>query len=162
MTTEQKKARKIKANKELQLKVGTGQIDERVVDAAQKVIEDNTVDFAPVAKPELDALQKAMDAARKDMSDGQAVLDSLKTPIMNLKANAATFKYKFISDLTGTVLMFLENVNKPDKKILQIVDVLHKTILLSLAYNMQGDGGDNGKVLLAAFSKLCQKYKPVT
>lgn len=159
--TESKKARTIKANKELQMKVGTGQVDERVVDAAQKVIEENTVDFAPVAKPELDALQKALDEARKDMSDGDAVLESLKTPIMNLKANAATFKYKFISDLTGTVLMFLENVSKPDKKILQIVDVLHKTILLSLAYNMQGDGGAHGKVLLEAFSKLCQKYKPV-
>lgn len=159
--TESKKARTIKANRELQLKVGTGQVDERVVDAAQKVIEENTVDFAPVARPELDALQKALDEARKDMSDGNAVLESLKAPIMNLKANAATFKYKFISDLTGTVLMFLENVSQPDKKILQIVDVLHKTILLSLAYNMQGDGGAHGKVLLEAFNKLCQKYKPV-
>lgn len=160
--TQKKKARKIKADKALQLRVGTGQVDERKVDAAQDVIENNEIDFMPIAKPELDVLEKAINAARKDMSDPDAVMESLKTPIMNIKANAATFKYKFISELTGTVLMFLENVKRPDKKILQIADVLHKTILLALAYNMQGDGGAHGKVLLEAFQKLCQKYKPVT
>ncbi len=152
--------KRIKASKELQRKVGTGTIDTRIVEKAQDVMDDNTVDFGPLARPDLDLLQKAIDNAAKDMSDGDAVLASFKEPIMNLKSNAGTFKYQFVSQLTGTVLMFLENVDKPDKKIVQIVDVLHKTILLSLAYQMKGDGGANGKELLKSFEEICTRYKP--
>ena len=80
---------------------------------------------------------------------------------MNLKANAGAFKYGFVSGMTGTVLMFLETIERPDKKVVQIVDILHKTILLALAYQMKGDGGKNGAALQAAFEAVCKKYKPV-
>lgn len=150
----------IKASRELQNKVGTGTINEEKISAAQKIMDDNKTDFAPLAKPELDKLRKAIEKAREDSSNPDAIMKSLKTPIMNLKANAGTFNYGFLSKLTGTVLLFLEDVKTPDRKIIQIVDVLHKTILLALAYQMRGDGGKNGKVLLHIFEELCEKYRP--
>ncbi len=156
------KSKKIKASKELQFKVGTGKIDEKVIKDAQKALEDSKVDFAPLARPDLNKLQKAIDAAREDFSDSDAVMDSIKTPIMNLKANAGSFDYEFVSNLTGMILMFFESVDKPDKKVIQIADVLHKTILLALAYNMSGDGGKNGKILFETFEQICKKYKPST
>lgn len=152
--------KKIKASKELQSRVGTGAIDEAKISAAQKVMDENQVDFAPLAKPELDKLQKAIDAAQKDMEDTAAVMNAIKTPIMNIKANAGAFNYGFVSQLTSAVLLFLESIEKPDRKVLQIVDITHKTILLALAYQMKGDGGENGKVLLKTFEQMIEKYKP--
>ncbi|MBI2234997.1 MAG: hypothetical protein HYU57_08475, partial [Micavibrio aeruginosavorus] len=71
--------------------------------------------------------------------------------------NAATFNYPLISGLTGIVLTFLEDARRYDKKVLQIVDLLHKTILLVLARKMTGDGGTQGMALQEAFRDLCQK-----
>lgn len=151
--------KKIRASRELQGKVGIGVIDEKKIGAAQRLMDNNKVDFGPLARPDLDRLQKAIDAAREGMSDSAAAMQSLKIPIMNLKANAGSFNYGFVSQLTGMVLLFLEDIDKPDKKIIQIVDILHKTILLALAYQMSGDGGNNGQMLLKTFEEVCRKYK---
>ncbi len=149
--------KKIKASKDLQNRVGTGNIDQHKIDEAQRIIDTSKVDFGEIAKPELNKLQKAIDKARKN-PQGDEVMESFMTPIMNIKANAGAFNYKFVSDLTGMILMFLEGIDESDRKVVQIVDVLHKTILLALAYQMKGDGGENGKALLSAFKEICAKY----
>lgn len=153
-------AKVIKASLELQQKVGTGSIDEHRVQKAQKVINENKVDFAPIAKPHLDEMKvliSDISKSRGDKSDRE-ILQALMTPTMNIKANAATFNYPLISGLTGTVLTFLEDVKRFDKKVLQIVDLLHKTILLVMARKMTGDGGTEGKALQLAFQDLCHKF----
>lgn len=152
-------AKRIKANLDLQKKVGTGSIDEKKVERAQEVIKNNKVDFAPIAKPHLDELSKAIKASLglKNPSNEKEILETYMTPIMNIKANAATFNYSLISGLAGTVLTFLEDVKMYDKKVVQIVDLLYKTILLILARKMSGDGGAEGKALLGAFHDVCQK-----
>lgn len=155
----EEEVKRIKANLDLQKKVGTGSIDEKKVSKAQDIIKNNKVDFAPIAKPHLDELSKAIKASLgvKSPEDEKAILESYMTPIMNIKANAATFNYSLISGLAGTVLTFLEDVGKYDKKVVQIVDLLYKTILLILAKKMAGDGGNEGKALLGAFHDVCQK-----
>jgi hypothetical protein len=153
-------AKIIKASLELQSRIGTGSIEEHRVQQAQKVINENKVEFAPIAKPHLDELNRLIvetSKSRGDKSD-KDVLQALMTPIMNIKANAATFNYPLISGLTGIVLTFLEDVKRYDKKVLQIVDLLYKTILLALARKMTGDGGAQGKALQIAFHELCQKF----
>ncbi len=158
-TKEQDEVKRIKASLELQKKVGTGSIDEKKVEKAQDVIKSNKVDFAPIAKPHLDELSLAIknSAAIKSSESNKEILESYMTPIMNIKANAATFNYSLISGLAGTVLTFLEDVGKFDRKVVQIVDLLYKTILLILARKISGDGGPEGKALLGAFHEVCQK-----
>lgn len=148
----------IKASRELQSKVGTGQIDEAKIAAAQKVMDEDNTEFSVLAKPDLAKLQTAINAAKESLDDAQGVMQSFKTPIMNLKANAGSFKYEFVGDLTGMVLMLLEAADKPDSKLVKLIDSLHKTILLALANNMKGDGGQAGKELVAAFKEVCRKY----
>lgn len=151
--------KRIEASKELQKKVGTGSIDENKVAKAQEVIANNKVDFAPIAKPHLDLLGKAIreSAGLKNPENQKEILESYMTPIMNIKANAATFNFPLISGLSGVVLTFLETVGRYDRKVVQIVDLLYKTILLVLARKMAGDGGAEGKALLGAFHDVCQK-----
>lgn len=153
-----KQPKTIKASRELQAKVGTGQIDEKKIEEAQKIMDEDDTEFSVLAKDDLAKLQQAIDSAKKSLDDEDAVMQSFKTPIMNLKANAGSFKYEFVSSLTGMVLMLLETVEKPDKKLVKIVDSLHKTILLALASEMKGDGGKAGQELIGAFKDVCRKY----
>ena len=156
--TSAEKARIIEASKELQNKVGTGSISEKVVEKAQKVITENKVDFAPIAKPHMDELRSLIAEANasKIAADDKGVIEKMMVPIMNIKANAGTFNYPVISGLTGIVLTFMEDVKVYDRKIVQVADILHKTILLALARKMSGDAGRDGKALQTAFQELCQ------
>lgn len=153
-------AKIIKASLELQKKVGQGTVDAHKIQIAQKIMNENKVEFGPLAKPHLDELHTlitSISRSRGDQSDHD-VLQALMVPTMNIKANAATFNYPLVSNLTGVVLTFLEDVKRCDKKVLQIVDLLHKTILLVLARKMTGDGGVQGEALQRAFQDLCIKF----
>ena len=55
-----KSAKVIKASKALQMKVGTGTIDDQVLEKAQKLMDENKIDFAPLAKEHVSALVKAI------------------------------------------------------------------------------------------------------
>lgn len=150
-------AKTIAASRELQKRVGTGEIDEKVVKKAQTVMDNNTVDFGPLARPYLGALSAALSDARQVQGTlDRKTLETLSTPIMNLKANAATFNYSLISALTGVVLTFLESHEKPGRKTVQVVDLLNKTIMLLVAKKMTGDGGEIGKALQGAFRDVCR------
>lgn len=155
----EQEVKKIKASLDLQKKVGTGSIDEKKVERAQDVIRNNKVDFAPIAKPHLDELSRAIKASMglKNPQDEKQILETYMTPIMNIKANAATFNYSLISGLAGIVLTFLEDVKKYDRKVVQIVDLLYKTVLLILARKLSGEGGAEGRALLGAFQDVCAK-----
>lgn len=152
-------ARKIKASKKLQMKVGTGKIDDKVVKQAQKTLEENKVDFAPIAMPHLNEIRDRVAEVKKSGKYGETSIEEFSMPIMNLKANAGSFDYETVGDMASTVLMFLENLDKLDKKVVQIIDLLHKTVLLIIAKEMKGKNHPEGKALIAAFQEVCQKYK---
>lgn len=155
--TSTEKARVIAASKELQQRIGTGEIDANTVKRAQTVMDSNKVDFGPLARPYLTALSSAVsDARQKKGTLDKQTLETISTPIMNLKANAATFNYSLISALGGVVLNFLESHDKPGRKTLQVVDLLNKTIMLIVARKMTGDGGEIGAALQKAFKDVCR------
>ena len=154
------KVKIIKATKALQQKAGLGNLDEKLVQEAQKVINESTVDFVSLARPQLSLLQEATSAClKKGAALDELAMESIKTPIMNIKANAATFNYPSVSKISETVLLFLESQPKLDRKMVLIVSLLHKTLLLMLARKMSGDGGAEGQALHIAFAEVCRKYQ---
>lgn len=155
-----KDVKKIRATNQLAQKVGTGEVDEDKVAAAQKAIENSQIDFTDIAKPFLDQLQNAIAMAKKnlDSADKKEMLNNITFPIMNLKANAATFNYPLISDAAGTVLNFLDIVNAFDAEIVVIADNLHKAITVIVLQKMSGSENPAGKVLVKEFKDVCKRY----
>ncbi len=155
-----KKVKRIPASKALQQKVGTGVIDEEKIRSAEKVIRENKVEFAPLAQPYMDELKQAIKRSREGVGTSKEIMESFTVPIMNLKANAATFNYQGVTKLTEVVLNFLDHVG-PEKNmsgITDIVDVLYKTVMIVIAQQISGDGGKQGGDLHVAFQALCQHY----
>ncbi len=118
-----------------------------------------TMDFATIVKPHLDELSHAIRVSLNltSPSNEKDVLASYMTPIKNIQAHAAESDYTLISGLAVTVLDFLENVKRYDRKVVQIVDLLYKTTLLIMARKILGDGGAEGHALQGAFLDACQK-----
>lgn len=152
------KPKVIKAQKDLQEKVGTGKIDEAIVEKCQAVMDNNDIDFQPVAMEFLDKLTQAIKEAKKADINTQDSIGGLTAPVMQLKANAATFKYDLIGNLANVMLSFLENITELDKDAISIVEAHHKTLTAIVIKKMQGNGGAFGKQMEEELKSACQRY----
>jgi len=156
--TKPNKPKVIKANTSLQNKVGTGKIDESSIERCQSVMDNNDIDFHPVAMEFLDKLTEAIKAAKTADIETQDTIGELTAPVMQLKANASIFKYDLIGNLANVMLSFLENIKELDKDAISIVEAHHKTLTAIILKKMVGDGGAFGKQMEEELKGACQRY----
>jgi len=148
-----------KADHTLQRKVGAGPLDEKIVKRCQDVMDNNDVDFLPLAMEFLDKLEQSIKNAEKngEISMKEAV-QGMTTPVMQLKANASTFKYHLIGNLANVMLSFLETVKKLDDDAISIVSAHHQTLKAIILNKMAGDGGDVGRKMENELKSACKRY----
>lgn len=147
-----------KANFELQRKVGSGPIDESVIKASQALIENNEVDFAPIALGILDRLQEALKQASNPANTLEDMKELLTRPVMELKANAAIFHYDLIGSLASVMLGFLEHIKIMDRDAIEIVRAHHASLHAIVVRKITGDGGTAGESLINELKLACDRY----
>lgn len=149
----------IKADKSLQQKVGTGSLNTDDVKNMQSAIDNNDFDFAPIGLKFLDQLldviQKTKTSKDTDLNEFK---DGLIGPVMQLKANAAIFKFSLIGDLANIMLSFLETINQLDKDAVAIVEAHHSTLNAIITKNIRGDGGQVGRMMVKELKEACTRY----
>lgn len=156
--TEPNKPKVIKANYSLQNKVGAGPLDERLVERCQDVMNNNDVDFVPLGMEYLGLLKQAIEKAKSGSLNTNEAVQVMTEPVMQLKANAATFRYTLIGNLANVMLSFLEAVKQVDDDVIQIVEAHQKTLTAIVIKKMQGDGGAAGKQMEQELKAACKRY----
>lgn len=145
------------ANRTLQARVGTGPLDDKAVERSQQVMDANKVDFAPIAEEFLNDLAVAIKTARANPGHPGTV-QLMTTPVMQLKANASTFRYTLVSNLANIMLNYLEAVQKVDNDVIAIVEAHQQSLRLIIAKKITGDGGPIGKQMQEELQSACQRY----
>ena len=158
MNSDKKKARIVKANRLLQAKIGTGEVDPEVIEKSQKVIDENKVDFAPMAEEYIAALQSCIEDAQKKKKSDQDILEHMIEPVMQIKANAKMFDYELIGNLANIMLNFLETIDEIDGDVLDIVEAHQKTLVIIVKNKMRGDGGEYGEEITSELKEACKRY----
>ena len=148
----------IKAEKYLQQKVGKGQVSPNLVVTSETVMEETKIDFIPIAKGFLAEFKSALNAAEKETKSAKEIKEDITLCVMQLKANAHTFKYDLIGELSEATLEFLEGTNKLDDLILEILNGQYTTLTHLVDTNTDGDGGEIGKVLKAELYEAYNRY----
>lgn len=144
----------------LKAKVGSGGLSEEILMKAQELLENNSVDFQPLAEMYLNAMTNGINAARRaeDDSDPEPLIAAMLYPAMQLKANGGMFHYGLITAAADKLVQFLEVIIKPDADALEIVLAFHTTIRAIIMGRIQGEGGRYGKELLDALDSACLRY----
>ncbi len=150
--------KKIPAPKILQEKTGIGKLNPEIIKRSQRVLDENKIDFVPIAKHFLEQLSYEIEKARKEENPGRRTLENIIGPVMQIKANAYIFKYSLISDLATIMLNFLENLNMIDEYILQIIDANQRTLIHIIDNEMKGDTGSVGEALKKELEGACSRY----
>ncbi|MEZ0262787.1 MAG: hypothetical protein ACAH80_17410 [Alphaproteobacteria bacterium] len=143
---------------QLKAKIGSGGIDETVLVKAQELLENNTIDFKPIALMLVDVLHEAIADAKSGATVGEKAIEGMLYPAMQLKAQGGMFHYPLISEIANILVNFLETVVFVDKDMLDIV-VAHKmSINAVLGSQIKGDGGKVGRELRDALLDACSRF----
>jgi hypothetical protein len=147
-----------KASTELQVKAGTGEVDEKKIVRAENVIQNNTEDFLPLAVAFLNRLDQGITNARKPGLSMEAKIAGMTQPVMELKANARMFKYDLVTVMANVMLGFLETIKELDDDAIEIVAAHHTTLRAIIAKQIKGDGGSIGVRLRTELEDACARY----
>lgn len=144
----------------LKEKVGMGGLSEDILEKAQQLLENNTVDFIPLGEMYLGNLMKGIETAKApDQSyDREYVISTMLYPAMQLKANGGMFHYNLVTLISDKLIQFLEVIEEPDIEVIEIVLAFHTTIRVVLQSKIKGDGGEHGQELLGALNDACLRY----
>lgn len=155
-----RKAEFIKPVNTLKAKTGSGGLSEEILNRAQLLLENNTVDFLPLAEMYLDSLMKGIDAAKNSTreDDKEYLISSMLYPGMQLKANGGMFHYPLVTRISDHLIQFLEVIEEADIEAIEIVLAFHTTIRAVVLGKIKGDGGKHGDDLVTALSDACMRY----
>jgi hypothetical protein len=144
----------------LKVKVGSGGLSDDILDKAQTLLENNSVDFRPLAEMYLETLMRGLDSVAdiKEPGDYESQIADMLYPGMQLKANGGMFHYPLVTKLADHLVQFLEVIEKPDDDVLEIVRAFHTTVKAIINGRIKGDGGQHGEELLSAFEDACYRY----
>lgn len=150
-------SRLVKPKNHLKAKVGTGGFRAEDIEKAQTVIEENDVDFAPIASRYLDLVAKAINDY--SATDYSSLYSELLGHLSQLRAQGAMFQYASITALTDTVVDLLDTTRFMDDKILEIVIAYEKSARVLLGAKIKEADDKTCQALVAELSSVCKRYK---
>ena len=144
----------------LKTKVGSGGLSYGILNKAENLLENNTVDFQPLAEMYLAGLMKGIELAKEsDPNDDQEyVISRMLYPGMQLKANGGMFHYPLVTRIADKLIQFLEVIERVDIEVVEIVMAFHTTIRAVVMGRVSGDGGKHGTELMRALNEACVRY----
>ena len=156
----QRKAVFIKPLNTLRAKVGYGGLNDNILDKAQTVLENNSVDFLPMAEMYLSGMMQGIERAGNPApgDDDETLIAGMSYPAMQLKANGGMFSYSLVSRIGDMLIQFLGVIAAPDKDAIEIVLAFHTTMRTILKSRISGLGGKHGDELKQALESACRRY----
>ncbi|MGN7438550.1 MAG: hypothetical protein ACTHOO_07880 [Alcanivorax sp.] len=153
-------AKFITAPNVLKAKVGVGGLSDTILDRAQKLLENHTEDFRPLAEIYIKQMKEGIDAAKNlgQPTASEEYIARILFPCVQLKANGGMFHYPLITRIAERFVQFMEVVEKLDEETLEIAAAFHTTIKIVVASQIKGDGGEQGESLVEELNGACMRY----
>ena len=149
----------VKPENKLKKKVGNGGFKESDLIKAQSMIENNTIDFKPIAIGLLAELKAALSEVELGKTKGKEALGQILYPLMQLRAQGSLFHYPVITSISDIIVDFLDGVGVLDDDVVEIVVGYQKSLQAILTLGIKDDANPVGKDLRKALTEACQRYK---
>jgi len=144
----------------LKRKVGSGGLDETILQRAQELLETNTVDFTAQGQRYLMSLREGIRMAETQSNrfEAEILLTTIIHPAIQLKANGTMFGYPLLTRIADLMIRFIEVLDDLDQDVLDIFDGFRVAFNAVIIGHIKGDGGQEGKDLYTALHDACQRY----
>lgn len=140
----------------LKEKVGSGGFNKEAIAKAEKSIEENTIDFKPIAQLYLDEVTRIVKEYRAKPNN--ETFSKLMDPLMQLRAQGTFFKYPSISKLADIVVDLLDSEGGVNAPIIDMVDAFTQSTHLLLKSNAMDEKNPVFVALSGELKAACQRY----
>lgn len=144
----------------LKRKVGSGGLDETVLQKAQELLESSDFDFTVQGQRYLMSLREGIRMAetQRHRFEMESLLATITHPAMQLKANGAMFGYPLVTHIADLMIRFIEVLDELDQDALDIFNGFRTAFNAVIIGHIKGDGGQQGQDLYTALQDACQRY----
>lgn len=139
-------------------KVGSGGIDNLVLQRAQELLETNVQDFSPIAEMFLDVLDEHIEKCRKGELTDEEAIEQLIYPTMQLKGQGTMFNYPLVTEICSILVSFLEVIEDLNNNTYDVIMAHKMTLRAVLSSKIKDDGGARGRALVDALKDACLRY----
>lgn len=152
------KSKLIRPENTLKKKVGSGGFDQTVLAKAQDSLENNTVDFKPIALEFGALIHQVLVKMKAGDTSNQDGVNQIMDSVMQLNAQGTLFHYPLITRISRILVDFLEDKPEADKNIIDIVDGYKNSINVIATMQLKDSNHPAGKELCKALSDACGRY----
>ncbi len=143
----------------MKVKTGRGQVepDAQAVQCAEAAIEKIGDDYANWAQTDLDEMDKAVAAARKNPDQQEDYVMELCRRAMELKSQGGGFGYDLISQVGDSLKNFTESRSEANPRDVEIIAAHVDAMRVVMVEDIKGDGGEVGRAIVDSLYKLTTK-----
>lgn len=141
----------------LKEKVGNGGFKNEDLLRAQTAIDENDVDFKPIADKYLGLIRVGLEDYKNN--NAHDLYSILLDQLMQLRAQGSLFRYPSITAISDTVVDLLDSIKKVDGTIIEIVQAYEQSTKILMAHNIKSSDDKTCVALVKELAKVCQKYK---
>lgn len=146
----------------LKAKLGDGGLNSRVIELAQRMIDQAGVDFLPLGQRFLVGLQEGVRVAatQRGQVEDEVLINTMLYPAVQLKANGGMFGYPLVTAVAGRLVRFLEYVTDVNDDMLEVVGGFITAIqaLMLLSGQKRREAEPEGIELYKALDEACARY----
>jgi len=155
-----KTPRRLKADKELRAKIGPGaKIEQKDIEEAQHYLENIDLDYKPVALGHIHELERVVQGMRMTDYNREQDYNMITMPIMQIKGQAGMFGNHLASETSYLLLFFIEQFQRLDDKILDIIEVYIRAIRLSYDMQIYDPASPGGKDIVEELRHVLSWYR---
>ncbi len=129
-----------------------------MLNQAQAVIQQSRQDFIAWIKEDVLFMQELLEQLQETTWDAK-LLDQFMRLVLQVKARAGTFGYPLASEIARRLYVFCEEGYRAKADHMLVVRKHTEGLRVVIHNNIEGDGGQVGRELLATLSKLAEKLK---
>ena len=142
----------------LKKKAGSGGLDDSVIDGAEKALVGKAEDFRPLAKKWLAEIEGSLNNAASGAMSGDAAIEALIHPVMQMKSHGAMFGFPQITDISDSMINFLETVTIFDRNLINLIKGYMLAVSGMLDANVLGPDDERGRALKAGLEDAYGRY----
>lgn len=145
----------------LKQKAGSGGIPDHLIERGQSQINDNKVDFVPIADKYIKDIRALLQKIRDEKSSNKKkkLIQQIILSIMQLKAHGGMFNYPVITNISNYILRFVEGNENINEDLFKIIEAHNNTIELVTSQQVKKENDVRAIALTQELQGVIERYQ---
>lgn len=142
----------------LKEKVGDDGFSQERIKSAQKIIDENIVDFEPIARNYIIKIKEAL-SDFEEHKNHDILYCNILDQLIQLRAQGGLFGHPSVTAITDPVVDVMDSLSQIDHTIIEIINSYKQAVLVLIASHIKSDQDKICIALVLELKKVCTKYK---